>query len=51
MYKKKTRRERIESKGYRIINTTCGKVIAKKGDIAEIGDSLQEIYRRMFGYN
>lgn len=51
MYKKKTRKERIESKGYRIIRTQCGKVIAKKDDIAEIGNSLQEIYRKMFGYN
>lgn len=50
MYKRKTRKERLEAKGYRIINTTCGKVIAKKDDISEIGDTLSEVYKSIFGY-
>lgn len=50
MYKRRNRKERIESKGYRVIYTSCGKVIAKKGDIAEIGNSLTEVYEKMFGY-
>jgi len=49
-YKRLTREERIKKCGYKIINTTCGKVIAKKGSIAEIGNSIFEIHKRMFGY-
>lgn len=50
MYKKLTRKERIELKGYKVIYTTCGKVIAKKEGIAEIGNTLTEVYRSIFGY-
>ena len=49
-YKKLTRVERIKSKGYRVINTTCGKVIALKGSVNIIGNSISDLHYKMFGY-
>lgn len=49
-YKRLTRKERIQRKGYKVINTTCGKVIALKGAVNIIGNSIHDLHLKMFGY-
>lgn len=49
-YKKQNRQQRIEAKGYKVIFTTSGKVIAKKNTISFIDDSVTGLHKQMFGY-
>lgn len=49
-YTKKNRQQRIESKGYKVVFTTSGKVLAKKGSLGFIGESITDLHTQLFGY-
>lgn len=49
-YKKQNRQERIEAKGYKVIFTTSGKVLAIKDTVSFIDESVTGLHKQMFGY-